>query len=190
MLFAETSLSGLDTTDYVVVVGYILLTIGIGAGHIVLGLMLGVWISWRRHERHDLIEKLATLVSLAALFLLAAVLADFLPDALFTPAVALLVVGLAILIYSLGNLGFLLGPLELLSTIGNILSYLRIAAIGLSSVYLAQVANELAGSLGNVLVGLIVFGDFPTPSKWFGIVIIIGSGFYVFMRERKLKVVA
>ncbi|MBJ6135495.1 DMT family transporter [Ochrobactrum sp. Q0168] len=41
-----------------------------------------------------------------------------------------------------------------------------------------------------VLVGLIVFGDFPTPSKWFGIAIIIGSGFYVFMRERKLKVEA
>ncbi len=36
-----------------------------------------------------------------------------------------------------------------------------------------------------VLVGLLVFGEFPTPSKWLGIAIIIGSGFYVFMRERK-----
>ena len=39
-----------------------------------------------------------------------------------------------------------------------------------------------------VLVGLIVFGDFPTPSKWCGIAIIVGSGFYVFMRERRVKV--
>lgn len=38
-----------------------------------------------------------------------------------------------------------------------------------------------------VLVGLIVFGDFPTPSKWLGIAIIVGSGFYVFMRERQVK---
>lgn len=38
-----------------------------------------------------------------------------------------------------------------------------------------------------VLVGLLIFGDFPTPSKWFGIAIIIGSGFYVFMRERTIK---
>ena len=43
---------------------------------------------------------------------------------------------------------------------GNILSYLRIAAIGLSSIYLAQVANELAGLAGNLLVGLIVAGLF------------------------------
>lgn len=38
-----------------------------------------------------------------------------------------------------------------------------------------------------VLVGLLVFGEFPTPSKWLGIAIIIGSGFYVFLRERKFK---
>ncbi|WP_420962053.1 DMT family transporter [Brucella sp. IR073] len=38
-----------------------------------------------------------------------------------------------------------------------------------------------------VLVGLLVFGEFPTPSKWLGILIIAGSGIYVFMRERRLK---
>lgn len=38
-----------------------------------------------------------------------------------------------------------------------------------------------------VLAGLIIFGDFPTPSKWLGIAIIIGSGIYVFMRERHKK---
>jgi V/A-type H+-transporting ATPase subunit I len=133
-----------------------LLTIGIGAGHIVLGLCLGVWEALRRRSRHDLIEKVATLVSLVALFLLVAILANFLPDSFFTPVIALLVVGLAILIYSMGSLGFFLGPLELLGIVGNVLSYLRIAAIGLASVYLALVANTLAGSVGNLLVGLII----------------------------------
>jgi V/A-type H+-transporting ATPase subunit I len=137
-----------------------LLTIGIGAGHIVLGLCLGVWLAVRRRSRHEVIEKAATLVSLAALFLLVAVLTDYLPDTFFTPAIALLVVGLAILMYSLGGIGVLLGPLELLGTVGNILSYLRIAAIGLSSIYLAQVANELAGVTGNLLLGLIIAGLF------------------------------
>lgn len=137
-----------------------LLTIGIGVGHIVLGLGLGVWQAFQHHNRHELVEKIAMLVSLAAIFLLIAVLTDYLPDSFFTPAVALLVVGLAILIYSLGGLGMLLGPLELLGTVGNILSYLRIAAIGLSSVYLAQVANELGGIFGNLLVGLIIAGFF------------------------------
>jgi V/A-type H+-transporting ATPase subunit I len=133
-----------------------LLTIGIGAGHVVLGLCLGVWGAVRRRSRHDAIEKAAMLVSLAGLFLLVAVTAESLPSSLLTPGIALTLVGLAILIYSLGGMGLLLGPLELLSTVGNILSYLRIAAIGLSSVYLAQVANELAGNLGNLLVGIIV----------------------------------
>ena len=137
-----------------------LLTVGVGAGHIVLGLCLGAWDALRRRSRHDLVEKLATLVSLAALFLLVAILADYLPNSFFTPAVALLVVGLAILVYSMGGLGLLLGPLELLGAVGNILSYLRIAAIGLSSIYLAQVANELGGLTGNLLLGLIVAGLF------------------------------
>lgn len=139
---------------------FFLLAVGMGAGHVLLGLCLGVWLALRRRSRHQVIERGATLVSLAAIFLLVAVLADYLPDTLFTPAIALLVVGLAVLIYSLGGVGLLLGPLELLGSLGNILSYLRIAAIGLSSIYLAQVANELAGVIGNLLVGLIVAGLF------------------------------
>lgn len=35
--------------------------------------------------------------------------------------------------------------------------------------------------------GLLLFGDFPTPLKWIGITIIIGSGLYTFWRERNLK---
>jgi V/A-type H+-transporting ATPase subunit I len=103
-----------------------------------------------------IIEKAAMLLALVAIFLLVAVLADYLPKSFFTPAIALLVVGVALLIYSLGKLGLLLGPLELVSTVGNVLSYLRIAAIGLSSVYLAMVANKLAGLTGNILLGLII----------------------------------
>ncbi len=137
-----------------------LLTIGLGAGHIVLGLCLGVWEGLHRRSRHMVIEKAAMLVALIAIFLLVAVLADYLPDSFFTPAIALLVVGVVLLIYSLGKLGLILGPLELLSLVSNVLSYLRIAAIGLSSVYLAMVANELAGLAGNLLVGLIIAGLF------------------------------
>jgi V/A-type H+-transporting ATPase subunit I len=133
-----------------------LLTIGLGVGHIILGLCLGMWQAIQDHSRQHLVEKIALLVSLAALFFLLAVFTDYLPDSFFSPAMALLLVGLAMLIYSMGRLGIVLGPLELLGTLGNILSYLRIAAIGLSSVYLAQVANELAGIFGNLVIGLMI----------------------------------
>ncbi len=135
-----------------------LITIGIGAAHVVLGLILGLQGAMRRHNRHVAIEKAAMLVTLAGLFLLVAVVAQLLPRGFMTPAVAVILVGLAVLIYSLGGLGVLLGPLELLGTVGNILSYLRIAAIGLSSVYLARVANELGATAAqfSVVIGILI----------------------------------
>jgi V/A-type H+/Na+-transporting ATPase subunit I len=54
--------------------------------------------------------------------------------------------------------GGLLAPLELLKSIGNIISYVRIAAIGLTSVLLAFVANNLAGVTGDVVTGVVVAG--------------------------------
>jgi V/A-type H+-transporting ATPase subunit I len=54
--------------------------------------------------------------------------------------------------------GGLLAPLELLKSIGNIISYVRIAAIGLTSVLLAFVANNLAGLTGDVVTGVVVAG--------------------------------
>jgi V/A-type H+/Na+-transporting ATPase subunit I len=37
-----------------------------------------------------------------------------------------------------------------------VLSYLRIAAIGLASAYLAKVANEVAGLVGSAIIGIIL----------------------------------
>ncbi len=37
------------------------------------------------------------------------------------------------------------------------------------------------------LLGYLVFGDFPSLWKWVGIVIIVGSGAYVFWRESRLR---
>lgn len=36
-------------------------------------------------------------------------------------------------------------------------------------------------------IGLLLFGDFPTPAKWLGIAIIIASGLYTFWREREIR---
>jgi V/A-type H+-transporting ATPase subunit I len=52
----------------------------------------------------------------------------------------------------------LLAPLELLKTMGNIISYVRIMAIGFSSVLLAVVANRLGGMTGDVMAGILVAG--------------------------------
>jgi V/A-type H+/Na+-transporting ATPase subunit I len=67
-----------------------------------------------------------------------------------------LILGIVFLSASLGWLGIMMGPIEFIGLIGNVLSYLRIAAIGLASLYLAKMANEIAGVLGSVIVGIIV----------------------------------
>ena len=95
-------------------------------------------------------------MGLIGLFLLVGILARVLPDRFMTPAIAGMIVGIVLLGSSLGWLGIIMGPIEFISLIGNILSYLRIAAIGLASVYLAKVANDIAGMVGNLIVGVII----------------------------------
>jgi V/A-type H+-transporting ATPase subunit I len=138
------------------VAGLLAMTIAIGAVHVTLGLVLGVWEGIKDRSRYHLLESGGMLVGLMALFLIIGVLADVLPDGLMTPAIAGLMIGIVLLGASLGWLGILMGPIEFIGLIGNILSYLRIAAIGLASVYLAKVANDMAGIVGNILVGIIL----------------------------------
>lgn len=38
-----------------------------------------------------------------------------------------------------------------------------------------------------VLIGYFVFGDIPSASKWLGIAIIVGSGLFIFARERQIE---
>ena len=65
------------------------------------------------------------------------------------------IVALAILMVLGGGMGVVMAPLELIGLVGNILSYLRIAALGVASVYLARVANELGASAPLVLGFLV-----------------------------------
>ncbi|MBI5287294.1 MAG: ATPase, partial [Deltaproteobacteria bacterium] len=54
-------------------------------------------------------------------------------------------------------------------TVGNILSYARIMAIGTASVVMAVVANKLGGAVGNVLLGIIVAALIHTLNVALGI---------------------
>jgi V/A-type H+-transporting ATPase subunit I len=78
------------------------------------------------------------------------------------------VVGTVLLIAMEGPIGLLTGPLELMGLVGNVLSYLRIAAIGIASVYLARVANEL-GALGPIWLGVIIAGLFHSLNLVLGV---------------------
>ncbi|HEU6444563.1 MAG TPA: V-type ATPase 116kDa subunit family protein [Gaiellaceae bacterium] len=137
----------------------LLFAVAIGAAHVVLGLVLGAWQAARFREHRVVLDKLGTLLVLAGLFALAGWAADHLPGVTVTPAVAAIVVGLVLVMSLHGALGVAMGPLELIGTLGNVLSYLRLAAVGLASAYLAIVANELAVA-GPIWMGILIAAFF------------------------------
>jgi V/A-type H+-transporting ATPase subunit I len=96
------------------------------------------------------------LIGLIGLFMIVGILTHYLPQGFMSFSLALVIVGIVLLSTSLGCLGIVMGPIEFITLVGNVLSYLRIAAIGLASVYLAKVANEEAGITGNIIVGVII----------------------------------
>ncbi len=133
----------------------LLFAVGIGAAHVILGLLLGLWSAARTADRHKFGERAALLVALCALFTIAGVAAERLPTGLMTPSVVVVVVALVVMISLQWPLGLVMGPLDLIGAVSNVLSYLRIAAIGLASVFLARVANEL-GAAAPLALGLII----------------------------------
>jgi V/A-type H+-transporting ATPase subunit I len=132
------------------IVASLLLAIGLGVVHVVLGLVLGVVSSWRREPRRALGRGVAVLmVGLIAVAILAAV--KVLPGSLLTPSVVALLVAFPVLVALEG----IFAAVELLSTVGNILSYARVMALGMASVMLAVVANRLAGVVGSTIIGVL-----------------------------------
>jgi V/A-type H+-transporting ATPase subunit I len=117
---------------------------------VVLGLVLGAVSAVHKEPKHALGRGVSAVM---VLLVVAALLATFkvLPSRLFTPAVIALLVAFPVLIFAEG----LIAPVEFLATLGNVLSYARIMAIGTASVMLALVANQMVGAVGSTAVGLI-----------------------------------
>lgn len=144
-------------------------SLAFGVVHVSLGFALGIYQAIKLHQRHELLDRIAKVIALIGVFAMAAAGKNVLPREMFTTGLALVLVGTALLMYTLGWAGLLLAPIEILGVLGNILSYLRLAAIGLASVYLALVANKLAGIFGNVVLGIIVAALFHALNIAMGI---------------------
>ena len=137
----------------------LLFSLALGAAHVVLGILLGLWQSARLRRRAELLGRGGSLLALCGVFALAAVVADRLSGWAVPVAALAIVSGLVLLVAPRGALGLLMGPLDLIGALGNILSYLRIAAVGLASAYLGMVANTL-GELGPLWIGIFVAAIF------------------------------
>ncbi|HBR17242.1 MAG: hypothetical protein A3G39_09220 [Deltaproteobacteria bacterium RIFCSPLOWO2_12_FULL_43_16] len=144
---------------------FLLLSIGIGLGHVTLGLMLAIVNYIHRGKGKEALAKASMLILLFTLIIILAVLAEYLPKEMITPSVLVMLAAFIILTLLEG----IIGPLEVLKSIGNILSYARIMAIGTASVALAMVANKLGGLTGNVILGILIAGLIHTINIFLGI---------------------
>ena len=130
----------------------LIFAIGLGVAHVVLGLILGMINARRAHSTKHMLEKGATLLALVALAPIIFAMITGFPNDLTTPGWLLLIAAIPILVYSAG----IMGPIEVLGAMANIVSYARIMAIGLVSVILAETANEIGGEFSNLALGILV----------------------------------
>jgi len=128
----------------------LIIAIGIGYVHILLGLGLGVRVA--RHHRRQAIGRgaMAVCVGLVPVTLLS--MLRVIPAGVFVPSWVALGISVGILITAEG----LIGLIELLSALGNVLSYARLMAIGTASVMLATVANEMSTLVPVAFLGTLI----------------------------------
>jgi V/A-type H+-transporting ATPase subunit I len=124
----------------------------IGTVHILFGLALGAVSAFRKKSVREGLYKVLSIVIILGVIAAAASSFGMLPALAARPVVLTILFLLPFLVLT----GGLLAPLELLKSIGNIISYIRITAIGMTSVLLAYVANQLAGLTGNLVAGIAV----------------------------------
>ncbi|MGB8309139.1 MAG: V-type ATP synthase subunit I [Methanoregula sp.] len=130
----------------------LIIAITIGVIHVFLGLFIGIRNAIITKKRKHLYEKIGMLLMMTAIIVLVAMFAKIVPSYSVYPVAAFILVGLPLILIGAG----VFGTIEVMSTVGNILSYSRLMAIGMASVILAMVANRLSGAFAFTIIGIIV----------------------------------
>jgi len=134
----------------------LIMAVSVGVGHILFGLLIGAWNALLNKSKNHFLERIGMFIGVVGLLFLVGAMTSALPGGFRIAGWVTLAVGLVLLSVSLGTSGIFLGPIEFVGLLGSILSYLRIAALGLASVFLAEVANELGGTIPSLLLGLLI----------------------------------
>jgi V/A-type H+-transporting ATPase subunit I len=134
------------------IIPMLIFAIAMGVIHIFLGLIIGIINEVARKNKKHISEKVGMLLALSGLIVIIALGLEMIPAWTLYPTIIMVIAALVLIIYGAGAMG----PLEIMSSVGNILSYARLMAIGLASVILAFVANKLGGEMEVLAVGVFV----------------------------------
>jgi V/A-type H+-transporting ATPase subunit I len=136
------------------VIPMLFFAVTVGIAHILLGSFLGLVTACRKKTKREALCRFFNILIILCILALIASLFGIFPALLTKPIILVILFLTPFLLFT----GGLLAPLELVKSIGNIISYARIMAIGLTSVLLAFVANHLAGMTGDIVIGIVVAG--------------------------------
>jgi V/A-type H+-transporting ATPase subunit I len=134
------------------IIPMLLLAISIGVIHVFLGLTIGMRNAVIMKNRKHFAEHSGMILAISGIIILLVSAAGAIPALGIYSGAALLIIGFCLIIYGAGAFG----ALEVMGTVGNILSYARLMAIGMASVILAIVANQMAGAFGIAIIGIIM----------------------------------
>jgi len=132
--------------------------VAVGGVHIVLSLLIGIREALRHHEWSHLGERMGMLVGLIGMG--ATVLAvigvhPFTTTAGHAGIAGIFLVAFAILVKATGTFAPI-HMLEVVSLVSNVLSYTRLMALGVASIVLAEIANELLDRSSSIVLGIVL----------------------------------
>ena len=146
------TIAGVTWNRIEAIVPMLILAVAIGVFHIFLGLSLGILNAITKKSKKHVMEKAGMIMVITGLILIVGGAAKIIPDIFLQIGVVLMIISVPLIIYG----GGFFGVFEIISTVGNILSYARIMAIGMASVVLALVANRLGGMMDVALLGILI----------------------------------
>ncbi len=130
------------------------MAVGFGFVHITLSFVLRGIGAYREHNciNKHVMESVGFILLVVSVAAAALSGAGIIAKSLMTPILVVLACSIVMIIAT----GGLVAAIEIPGTLGNILSYARIMAIGLSSVILALVANKIAKTMPNMAAGIAI----------------------------------
>lgn len=134
------------------IIPMLIFAIAMGIIHIYLGLIIGIINEINRKNKKHVSEKVGMLLALSGIITAIALGLELIPAWTLYLIIVMVIAALVLIVYGAGAMG----PMEIMSSVGNILSYARLMAIGLASVILAFVANKLGGEIQVLAVGILV----------------------------------
>lgn len=128
------------------------IAVAAGAVQVAVGYGLMLYTGIRHRDWHHILEPLAFVLGIAGVAGFAASwMFRALPPSWLLPSLVAFLMGAGLL----GWLAGIVGPIEIFGAVGNILSFARLFAIGLSAAYLAYAANLIGRTIGG-LPGILV----------------------------------